>query len=130
MEIALLDTPQFVMGLRIVTLFVCMLLIYCNAKAVKHRWKAGLLDFSDLTISLVIVYWTIYSGYAVIQFGGETIPPLGLFLFNMRFGLFLTLVAICSLIKDRMLLTELFESALRFEEIEEMREVNDNELVS
>jgi len=110
-----IQSDWLVIGARVLTALVSMLMTYWSIRALGGRRKLHIQEFSDYMLVIVGVYWSAYSIYTVYTIGGQIIPmlkPTGqidTYLFSVRFGLLLTLVVLTALVKDRILLTDLFE---------------------
>ena len=103
------ENTWMVLIIRILVVFVSMLMTYWSAKALRSRRKLHISEFADYVLVVVGSYWVGYTLYVLYLYIGQDIPALAFYLFNMRFGLLLTLVVLTTLMKDRILLTDLFE---------------------
>lgn len=104
---------------RLLTALAGCTMFYYSVKSLIRRRITKLIDFADWVLVVVSGYWAIYTVYVVVIFDGVKIPPLEFYIFNMRFGLLITLSALVPLIKDRLLVSDLFHLVQKQKDIME-----------
>ena len=114
----ILTTQPFTLLLRTLTAVAACVMFYFSIRALRKRRAVEISDYADWVLAGVSGYWAAYTLYILFVYDGHAVPPIDLYIFNMRFGLLLTLSALIPLIKDRILITDLYD-AVRKKEIAE-----------
>jgi len=114
----ILSTPAVVLSARILGVLLSLMLTSYAARSLIIRIRLRMSDIPDWSFLFVALYWLIFNLYNLIVYDGHRIPPLDLYIFNMRFGLLFTIATMIPLARDRLFISK---AARRMkEEIDEL----------
>lgn len=103
----------FVTGARVLLVLASILMSWWAVKSFIVRCRLKICDFSDFSLMVVSVYWFLYSLWTLLVSASlASVENLNVWTFNMRFGLLLTIVAFSALIKDRLLISSMYEALM------------------
>lgn len=101
----------FVTGVRVLLILASILMSWWAIKSFVVRCRLKICDFSDFSLVVVSLYWFLYSLWTLLTSASiVNVESLAVWTFNMRFGLLLTIIAFTALIKDRLLVSEMYEA--------------------
>ncbi len=108
-----MEEQYYVLGMRLLLVMSTLLMSWWSIKSFIVRCRIKVCDFSDFSLVVVAGYWLLYSLWSIIMGASiETVECLVSWTFNMRVGLFLTVIAFTALIKDRLLVSSLYEALM------------------
>lgn len=103
--------PEYVFIVRFMIFLVTCLMTYWSGRSMIYRCRLKICDFSDFSLMIVSLYWMLYAIWTLLMSADSSFTPImEIWTFNMRFGLLLTLVAFTALIKDRLFISEMYET--------------------
>lgn len=115
-------------SVRVLILIASLLMSWWGIKSFVVRCRLKICDFSDFSLVVVAVYWLLYSIWTLLVSASiANVESLYVWTFNMRFGLLLTICAFCALVKDRILISEMYEGLKIVKDKIENDEVKGNE---
>ena len=105
---------------RILLLLSCAAMIWWSTKSLIVRCRLKICEFSDFALVTVGLYWLLYNLWGtLINVQTVHVHDEEIIIFSMRFGLLLTIIAFTALIKDRLLVSTMYEALMAIKEHKE-----------